>query len=749
MVIGPEGDTHTRTLKRLPPAHSAVAACRYDKDSSGQIDYKEFRQATRTDLRVPTKDMVLVGCFAQGGVVEGELMKGQRRKALLMKDAVEDSDLKRLFRMADKKGDGSISYEEFAAFMLKRNPKDTAKGVLQDACMETVTRIGWAALFEQYDTDGGGELDQSEFEAVVRKDLGIGEDQVSAADLSALFQFVDKDSSGRIDADEFLDFLSRQSFLKDMTAEEFAESMFQMAFNFMYMEAARESFADCGTEEERCVRFFEFVYEEVATPQKRLRPLKMRSAHEKKMAVAERYDIDKTDAVDSDAPEVVSAYRDGVLNMKRGKRASTVKVELKKRGGKKKAGSMERQVAAGWDGEAEKDEAVLSEYQRQRDERKQRQEDMKAVEAAIDEERKVQTMLLQQQRQRNAEKQRGELEERRRLLAMQLRARQAEVKERARVRALAAEQEKQRMVKRGNARLSGADSPWIFEEPNEPCVAISGGTVTADVLYGNDYMTSATFERAYIQTHLTKPQGTVPGGIQHHYREPEPEPEPQRREVRVGVPRVPSGGKQRRPTTAPATPFHRHGRKPATIQEGEPERSPRPQTGQPQTPSPRRTSEATRPSTAAPATPRWPPAPPPTPRVSSATPDAQTVSPHRRGGSVFGRGAHLNLALECTPAARGPGKLQPRPSTARPWSARTPTKREAATERSAAWEEPQAASSPRGVAALQRLQRSQYSRGARPSTAPTPRRKPIGLAQRPPTAMDKVPKYMYGKEYRA
>ena len=57
-----------------------------------------------------------------------------------------------------------------------------------------------------------------------------------------------------------------------MTAEEFAESMFQMAFNFMYMEAARESFADCGTEEERCVRFFEFVYEEVATPQKRLRP---------------------------------------------------------------------------------------------------------------------------------------------------------------------------------------------------------------------------------------------------------------------------------------------------------------------------------------------------------------------------------------------------------------------------------------------------------------------------------------------
>ena len=32
---------------------------RYDKDGSGQIDYKEFRQATRTDLRVPTKDMVL------------------------------------------------------------------------------------------------------------------------------------------------------------------------------------------------------------------------------------------------------------------------------------------------------------------------------------------------------------------------------------------------------------------------------------------------------------------------------------------------------------------------------------------------------------------------------------------------------------------------------------------------------------------------------------------------------------------
>ena len=66
-----------------------------------------------------------------------------------------------------------------------------AKGVLQDACMETVTRIGWAALFEQYDTDGGGELDQSAFAAGVRKDLGIGEDQVSAVDLSALFQFVD------------------------------------------------------------------------------------------------------------------------------------------------------------------------------------------------------------------------------------------------------------------------------------------------------------------------------------------------------------------------------------------------------------------------------------------------------------------------------------------------------------------------------------------------------------------------------
>lgn len=70
---------------------------------------------------------------------------------------------------------------------------------------------GWNALFEAYDADGNGELDEDELRRAVRRDLQIPEHELSDPDLRRLFALIDADASGTISADELIDFMRWQS----------------------------------------------------------------------------------------------------------------------------------------------------------------------------------------------------------------------------------------------------------------------------------------------------------------------------------------------------------------------------------------------------------------------------------------------------------------------------------------------------------------------------------------------------------
>jgi Ca2+-binding EF-hand superfamily protein len=66
---------------------------------------------------------------------------------------------------------------------------------------------GWRELFDAYDVDGSGELDQTELQRAIRRDLCIPQHDLSDLDLARLFVQIDRDKSGTISADELVEFM--------------------------------------------------------------------------------------------------------------------------------------------------------------------------------------------------------------------------------------------------------------------------------------------------------------------------------------------------------------------------------------------------------------------------------------------------------------------------------------------------------------------------------------------------------------
>eukprot|EP00929_Paragymnodinium_shiwhaense_P062663 TRINITY_DN31294_c0_g2_i1.p1 TRINITY_DN31294_c0_g2~~TRINITY_DN31294_c0_g2_i1.p1 ORF type:complete len:688 (+),score=202.36 TRINITY_DN31294_c0_g2_i1:105-2168(+) len=66
----------------------------------------------------------------------------------------------------------------------------------------------WVAVFYKFDDDGSGEIEFSEFRALMRRELLIGSKEINEADLKTVFEHIDDDHSGVISAEEFLDFIN-------------------------------------------------------------------------------------------------------------------------------------------------------------------------------------------------------------------------------------------------------------------------------------------------------------------------------------------------------------------------------------------------------------------------------------------------------------------------------------------------------------------------------------------------------------
>ncbi len=261
---------------------------KYDDDGSGTLSFAEFQKAVRNDMKIPTRDMVLLHDFEQrqaaaklatatavapaAGRAVFHLMgvanRAMHRRGelssidpMLMRDTIEDKDLKRLFKAADVDGGGDISGYEFAAYMAKPATKDRHRKVLQAAAREQVLKIGWDALFQKVDLDGSGELDYEEFEAVIREHCELDEKAVSNHNLRHLFDAMDKDGSKTIDVKELTEALCYHPFDQDMRYDVFAESIFQLASGWVENKSLGGIWGSgCTTDEEKYVRFLRFLW---------------------------------------------------------------------------------------------------------------------------------------------------------------------------------------------------------------------------------------------------------------------------------------------------------------------------------------------------------------------------------------------------------------------------------------------------------------------------------------------------------
>eukprot|EP01043_Picozoa_sp_COSAG02_P089162 COSAG02_NODE_26168_length_639_cov_0.937037_2_plen_172_part_01 len=147
-------------LKRSEPIVAThgwrIAFQKFDSDGGGSLDVSEFRSAMR-------------------GLGVSE-------------DDADDEDLTELFKGADADGSGKLDGEEFGMWLsgleLRRTGYES-QGIQMDKAMRLSLRIvsnvrgkfdtqirsyGWSKLFDHFDVDGSGELDEDEFIVALREE---------------------------------------------------------------------------------------------------------------------------------------------------------------------------------------------------------------------------------------------------------------------------------------------------------------------------------------------------------------------------------------------------------------------------------------------------------------------------------------------------------------------------------------------------------------------------------------------------
>ena len=204
------------SVRRVPGEERAAAVEawkklfeKFDIDRTGELSLNELRE-----------------------VVRGEL--------LLSDEALPEVQLQELWKHVDVSGDGSISSDEFASFVLAPNghddPEDAAVCLKMNeqmrllelvdqvaaklnASLATRSRaregfgagrghVSWFSLFSSVDSDGTGALDAHELERVLRDELGLDHSQLSDNEYRWLWQFIDTGADGLVGVGEFAEFMT-------------------------------------------------------------------------------------------------------------------------------------------------------------------------------------------------------------------------------------------------------------------------------------------------------------------------------------------------------------------------------------------------------------------------------------------------------------------------------------------------------------------------------------------------------------
>ena len=164
---------------------------RYDRDSSGIIEYSEFLQAVRKDAKVPPSIPTT---------------SRDSQKPVL---AISDSEVRRVFEYVDFGGKGCVLMDQFTAFLaatptiLRKLGSSTfittrTMNYIHDHLQE----IGSSPLdaFRRWDKNGSGELDAGVFKAAMES-IGL---EMQKHELDQVFRDLDTTGDAQISVEELL-----------------------------------------------------------------------------------------------------------------------------------------------------------------------------------------------------------------------------------------------------------------------------------------------------------------------------------------------------------------------------------------------------------------------------------------------------------------------------------------------------------------------------------------------------------------
>ena len=154
----------------------------YDRDNSGELDFQEFRQAVRKDVKMKSSD-------------------------------VTDGELREVFDHVDSDKGGTIGLEEFKSLMgiatceedHRRHDSMSGHVFLKILERSEEKRMNVLSLFHQFDPDDSGGLEKGEFVEAMRS-LGL---DLSEEEVQQVLDELDSDGDGVITTKEFADRMRR------------------------------------------------------------------------------------------------------------------------------------------------------------------------------------------------------------------------------------------------------------------------------------------------------------------------------------------------------------------------------------------------------------------------------------------------------------------------------------------------------------------------------------------------------------
>jgi len=214
-----------RAIEKADRTDWAAVFAKVDSSGDGSLSCHEFRKMVRGELLVGQNDMrekELIMVFEHidvdgGGEIEAEEFidfvnsgrgvgecEDEARKQIGRDKAAQKETLR------NQKLQARLSSEEVRSWQEKTDEEkqDLVNRVRKRLkSLEKHDGVDWMKMFAKCDSSGEGQVDIREFRGLIRRELLIGQREMSAQDCSIVFNCIDKDGGGSIEAEEFIAFV--------------------------------------------------------------------------------------------------------------------------------------------------------------------------------------------------------------------------------------------------------------------------------------------------------------------------------------------------------------------------------------------------------------------------------------------------------------------------------------------------------------------------------------------------------------